>query len=629
MGIRGAWSLVSSDPRRFGEPWACADDSVVWVDGPSLVYHLALQPKFDEIDRFHEHFNQMGQASPASIHRRTSNFISVLSDLAKEVHVVMDGLCSQSKVPTQIHRMKVAAQSAEGAARSTTVPRNCKVISILAEWSMVDAIRKLCKKLDNLHLHQPSHGEAEAFIDTRMGRYQGKRGAVIMSNDTDYLIYEHSPGFLPFSSLQFTPTKAKCPSLTGFHYLSSKFRNSISMTLHDNRLLSTVAGMAGCDYDDEVLQAGRALIIKSPIGGLRIKHQNKPTAQHTLNAVIRFVTHYSEHEASWREMLSQDIGGAALLEALDRVHEIYFAGSPLREEESLTISLESYRLRAYGMLYCRPIIEKWSTSAGSAKYTASKTRNAKNLSKRSRKRRKKKDAEVDVSQSREMPTNGTPQAELMELEDEIPSLKFGALQNLLLKESMWTLPHLKRFRALTYGLVKKAKGDVESESVSEWRRVGCGENAEYREFRILIPPVATVSPDDAAGSDLSELGVTSPPKPASIAASLLPNVVRWLWLLLVTSPDTLTHGQAGEPLDQEVANLISVAYFHSRIRTEVGCGITVGDCCLEKIDWEVGGWIWSVIRNMDPADLPGCFFESRSLASDVREKWRCAVNEIS
>ena len=141
MGIRGAWSLVSKDPRRFGEPWVCsAEESIVWIDGPSLVYYLALQPKFEQIQRFHARYDQHGQASPASIHRRTNNFITVLSNIAKEVHVVMDGLCATSKVPTQVERMKVAAHQAEEAARSSSEPRNCKVISILTEWTMVNAI---------------------------------------------------------------------------------------------------------------------------------------------------------------------------------------------------------------------------------------------------------------------------------------------------------------------------------------------------------------------------------------------------------------------------------------------------------------------------------------------------------
>ncbi|KAI2501272.1 hypothetical protein MHU86_13216 [Fragilaria crotonensis] len=210
MGIRGAWSLVSNDPRRFGEPWECrAVESSVWIDGPSLIYFLALQPKFDEIATFHGHYNQRGQASPASIHRRTNNFITVMSRLAKEVHVVMDGLCAPRKIPTQIARMKVAAHQADDAARSTSTTRNCKVISILAEWTMVNTILKMATTNDNLYLHRPATGEAEAYIDEKLSRLDDTHGVAIFSNDTDFFVYANCPGFVPFSSPPIHPNRGR------------------------------------------------------------------------------------------------------------------------------------------------------------------------------------------------------------------------------------------------------------------------------------------------------------------------------------------------------------------------------------------------------------------------------------
>ena len=163
MGIQGVWSFVFKDPRRFGVSWVCFNECVIWIHSPSLLYYLALQLKFKTIGTFDCHHNQIEQASLADIYKRTLNFITVLQKLAKEIHIVMDGLCQETKIATQIKRAKVAAQQANEVTQTGGLSRNRKVIRILAEWCIIEAIEKMKCYVPSLYFHMPSKMEAKTL----------------------------------------------------------------------------------------------------------------------------------------------------------------------------------------------------------------------------------------------------------------------------------------------------------------------------------------------------------------------------------------------------------------------------------------------------------------------------------
>ena len=627
MGIRGAWSLVSNDPRRFGEPWECtAVESTVWIDGPSLIYFLALQPKFEEIESFHGNYNQYGQASPASIHRRTKNFITVLSGLAREVHVVVDGLCTSRKVPTQIARMKAAAQQADDAARSKSTPRNCKVISILAEWTMVDTIQKMCLMTENLFLHRPATGEAEAYIDEKLHQSQATHGVAIFSNDTDFLAYEHCPGFVPFSTLQFTPSEDGKLTLAGFHYLSNNFRRAFFQSFRHEWLLSTVAGLAGCDYEDEKLESARSVILKSKIGGLRVKHQNKPTSQTNLTAVLRYVAHFVEQGAQWLDGLVQSLGDPSLLESLRLVHRTYYPGNEVLDHE-VQLSVEMMRLQQ-GVFYCRPLIEKRASSNRLADNPHKACRGS-NQSKRSRKRQKRKGG-MDITIEDEAVQKMLPLAESVEFHEHLPPLDYEAVSELLDKQSAWTLPNFQRFRVFLYSTMKSTT----FHTVTEWRRIGSGGGIEFKSFYAAIPPTNVVSKlDDTVQNLIDRLG--RPISTVAIAASLLPLEIKWLWLLLVSAPPALRYESDKFKcrLDMNIMNLLSLACFHARLASEVlasdpsGAHVSnTNSTPLERLDEELAGWIWSIICDMDSSCLPKMFFDTTNIVSGtssvLRDAWQ-------
>lgn len=630
MGIRGAWSVVSSDPRRFGEPWVCSSaESVIWIDGPSLVYYLALQPKFDEVSRFHERYNQLGQASPACIYKRTTNFITVLTELAKEVHVVMDGACTTSKIATQVERMKVAAQQADAAARSKLTPRNCKVISVLAEWTVVDAIEKLQARIATLQLHRLSTGEAEGFIDFSMKGYKNKDGVVIMSNDTDFLVYEHCPGFLPFNSIQFTPMDERNLGFTGFHYLRSKFKRAFFANHTDIHIMTSVAALAGCDYDDELLQAARSTIVKSKIGGLRIKHQNNPTMQSVLTAILRFVRHYTDTGDSWRKALVETIGGDAVLESLNRIHEAYFQEISNRTNSTIS-SIEYHRLFDSGTFFCRPLIEKCSSPPAKS---VTKTRRAPTLSKRSRRRRKRKLLEASVGADEDtVDISDPPPVECIDVTCGLASWDYQEIRDR--NGSIWTLEHFKRVRALLYDAMLSTSTADTKGYIAEWRRVGIGETLEYQETRISILTSDVVYSIEGMiqSCDVSQINLSSQTRAIDLTTALLPPKVRWVWPLLMAMPRRASaHQRIAKEHDLDIANLMCLAYFHSRLAIEVLMACTQesqlykvrNDQSLEKLDTDAGSWIFGIIQDMELSDLPEKFFDFDQITgTDFGDEWR-------
>ena len=151
MGIRGAFSLLSNDPRRFGTPWLLNNNeksedesSCVFLDGPSLLYHISIEGDvYDHsppltIAQIHRQ-GAAEQASPAKIHTRITNFLTALLQVCSgHVRVVMDGLAPEEKIPTQVDRLRVMA--IQGDKHATKPKSPCKLLHLLAESAMVEAV---------------------------------------------------------------------------------------------------------------------------------------------------------------------------------------------------------------------------------------------------------------------------------------------------------------------------------------------------------------------------------------------------------------------------------------------------------------------------------------------------------
>ena len=351
-------TLLSEDRRRFGQPWTLrpppspivsdTEDlrnnvrTAVYIDGPALLHHLiSSRPSIPPMpDRRHEPQSLCGPTSPVVVYSRALEFAGGLRHAgADEVHLVMDGLASKLKEEAQLRRLGDVCLTADMAARrqslrcidgtSDSGGRGNTIPHLFAEQAMVEAFEDMvrggfgCCRIDDESIERQqrqlfcihrAHGEAEGYIallisdrfdkdndDIRAGvdaKNKGYLDAVVLSNDTDFLVYPSVKGFIPIHSLQFTRNSpGEGILLTGWQFLRSKLLSAYGLP-SGLRAMATVAALAGCDYNisltkQSLLRSARKAIIQSNIGGVRRKLQNNPTARSTLLAVLRFMKHFS------------------------------------------------------------------------------------------------------------------------------------------------------------------------------------------------------------------------------------------------------------------------------------------------------------------------------------------------
>ena len=507
MGICGAWSLLSNDPRRFGSPWLLRNDETsngrgihVFVDGPSLLYHVAVSDVYDRFPPLTpaqiRQQTSIQQASPAAIHVRVTNFIhSLLRVCQGELHVVMDGLAPTSKIPTQIDRLRVMAMQGD---KHTTSPRSsCKLLHLLAESTMLESLQDLVKKQPRLFLHKPPRGEAETYIDCWIRQHSLESEQVfILSDDTDFLVYPLCPGFIPFKTLEFHVIYGQL-SLTGWHYQRAKLAAAFFSGCSDERILTTVAALAGCDYGmPDCLSLARNKMIQSDIGGLRQRLRNDPTSAAALTAILRYVAHWTKRckslwlEAMVETLCSNDEASKQLVESLQEIHSVYFPNDKQEAEYSVDMSVDCRRLLESGILYCRPLVETWDATNEVRKApSARKCPHRKS----GRKRRKKWPAE-----GREMDVVDNPPRDAVVPFP--PSQSF--VDQCAKSESAWSV--LSQVRMRLYGnICRYAQQDHRFSLHPTWRsteavvteyvRVGRGENVDFMPRCIAVPKAGSAN----------------------------------------------------------------------------------------------------------------------------------------
>ncbi|CAB9510435.1 expressed unknown protein [Seminavis robusta] len=436
MGVQGAMSLMEEDPRRFGRPWrsnwgdamitvegkATDDDKaeeegekpvvtqeepfILLVDGMSLLYHVAVNKQKNYMD-----------SSPSVIKAQVYQFVSQLLEGIppfSELRIFMDGLAPKTKLSTQIDRLRKQAIRGDVLAKklqkSDGKQSNAKLMHLLAEWAMVEAVEDLCSTASAitaengkiLGLHRPSRGEAEPFIDDWIAkRIKPGTKVYILADDTDFLVYPNCPGFISFKSLEIQEDNGMT-RLSGMQYVREKFLEAYLPTggAANNDVMPVVAALSGCDYvlsqdSQEGMVRASNNIVKSDIGGLRQKARNNPSRAQRLTAILRFVAYHLERDKeNWVEALckaatsqsdskrvgdtsmDQDednpssVAAANLMDAFLSVRKTYFRSLTMPQNpafEKKPSSMEIRRLLEYGILYCRPIIETWEP--GSKKST--------------------------------------------------------------------------------------------------------------------------------------------------------------------------------------------------------------------------------------------------------------------
>jgi hypothetical protein len=611
MGIRGAWSLLSNDPRRFGKPWnPCGDDDDeqwIFLDGPSLLYHVAVKDVFDEYPPIVQPpTKSTQQACPRTIHQRVSNFLLALLEAVPSttnVHVVMDGLAPAAKIPTQVQRM--AERCGEN---------SHNILHLQAESAMVEAIEDMMqedagdgRRRRRLQLHRPSHGEAETYIHHWLMLIHSRAVPLppisILSNDTDFLIFSTCPGFVPLSTLAFTKEDSKL-RLSGFEYLRSKFTKAhfpgLSFDYMDE-VMTCVAALAGCDYvcdeHEDILGEARTSIIQSDISGLRVKQRNKPTRASALVAIVRYIGHYARHsqrQGDWKEPMSLQLfldsaKSELLLEAFREIHQIYFPrGECPSKELTANQSVEISRLLERCTIFCRPLVEPWTTSESSAPVHSSR-----------------KNATLHTSLYKEGTTTENLFIGSLVPVPPLPSQVLEWKSHV----SVWLMPHFRQVRLRLYSFIRhqeKLRGTIGCEDrcwcsdcpfVTEFVRLG--QKNEFGPKEIHVPPLMS---DSLWGTGLSEslfrdgndstgicdmaialvtgssrtMGILSDDELREhatlfLSSLMLPRPAVLFLSIIGTAPTLFSSDRNPGPIDpslQEVLCMASVAWFHASLVCE-------------------------------------------------------------
>jgi hypothetical protein len=253
-----------------------------------------------------------------------------------------------------------------------------KLLHHLAEWAFVEAIDALQQRFSGtLFMYRPARGEGEVMINQWLVQNDGLYSRVaIISEDSDFLVHESCPGYIPPSSLVYEEKNGR-HCLGGTYYLRSKFLRSFlgQPNTADSTVMTTVAALSGCDYvyglaEDqlEALSNVRHKIVCSPLGGLRGKHQNGPTAARTLLAILRVVAHYKKSGGyEWLEQMCTDFAGPRVentMSALRTVHAIYLYSLQVNPDAVMDLGpgiVEVRRLIQLGIVFCYPLIETYHT----------------------------------------------------------------------------------------------------------------------------------------------------------------------------------------------------------------------------------------------------------------------------
>lgn len=418
MGVKGLYTLLSNEPSRFGQRLIISHstpDVEIYIDAPALHHHLIhcyrqrinLPPflKLRDLDGG----STSGIVSPCTIFQLSKAFIRHLLDTCSSnsrVHCVFDGVASQLKEKQQLERIRENCSVFNQASTSFVHGKRGNTYHIphlFGEDAMLEAIELEAAQSTRIHIHF-AEAEAESFIADMLSKSRGEgetENAVILSNDSDFLVFPSVTSFVPLHSLEYTTLEDGASVLMGWEYKRESFVAAYPQFQgkDDNDVfgvMTTMAALAGCDYHlpttlQRRISSGRNVIVNSNIGGLRQKNRNDPSARGALLAVLRYISHFRRTDTEeWLFNMADSIALAEgtndvaqrrcdFLEALSRIRNVY-AGIGDKGNHSVLDSMKCEnnmvdlnRLLLQRKFYCKPVMELCE----GARHQASKARTTK------------------------------------------------------------------------------------------------------------------------------------------------------------------------------------------------------------------------------------------------------------
>ena len=599
MGILGCRTMMDGDPSRFTTQftWNCTDgpgsnqnnnesNSLgLLIDGKSFLYHIVMGT------------NDLMYASPYTINESCQVHIHrLLRVVGKKggVHIFFDGLAPLEKLNSQLKRMSEESIAGDRLARQdvSTDSKRLKLLHHLAEWAFLEAIDALKLRFSTtLFVYRPAKGEGEAMINQWLVQNDGLYSRVsVISEDSDFLVYESCPGFIPPSSLLYNETNGR-HSLEGTYYLRSKFLLSFlgHPATTDSTIMTTVAAVAGCDYIDgleesqlRALSSLRHTIINNSIGGLRLKKRNNPTALSALTAILRVVAHYKSLGGyQWKEHMCYALGGELVEDtmlALRTIHSIYYYSLQISPDGAVDIlpgMVEVRRLMQLGIFVCYPLVETYRIEF----------------------------LEHDIVSNN------------LDVSDAVPALPCPPLisefESWITTGSIWNFPHFRQIRGRIYSYIRLIvhSGQIvpaippadlwafdRNTVIKEIVRIKDGSGWRMEPTNVTVPhhsmlatlfneQLLTLSDDDSIYRGISFCLTGTPYEPrrfaamkrlpvarrsAFLASTILPFNLACLFLMMSTAPKEIAHWDFPLPPYsgpscielKKVLPLLSVAYAH-------------------------------------------------------------------
>ena len=617
MGIKGAWSLISNEPRRFGETISFSSnepvEATIFLDGPAFLYHVNVNECYDEYPPSPSVRLGLTPVAPAVIYSRTTNFLAALRSVTAQsemIHVIMDGMAPFEKVETQVDRFKqIAIQCDERATNANKSKHN--ILHLLAEWAMEEAVRNV----KGVQLHRPTFGEAEPYIDHFI-QQQNIENVLIMSGDSDFFVYPHCPGFVPFCGLEWKREENEKPmstivSLTAIHYLSSKFWKAYIP--YNPRIATAIAALAGCDYGNAMLNEARAKIVMSDIAGLRQKQRTAPSNAAALTGVLRYVGVYVKHyPGGWMTALLTSLGMNDALEWLEKVHTIYFpdtVGELATIKKGLKTSLlpEIQRVVDFEIFYCRPLVE----SCGENRFSRLAVNQMKKVSNRSGKSKRKRRIHKLICEAILFPKESEDNNKPSDTQVQIP-LRDAEVEACILVESVWLYPPFTQMRSRMYSWLLRGKS---TSAVQEYSRCGKGFGVGYVATTVVVMSMDSawekLSGTQALGymvgiDNISSLNQFIGDIPTQyhvtfVASLLLSPKPALLLIILVTLPENMVDPKQlamkkSTPSLERMINLVSTAWFHVHLAVNaIGSEHLQPPKILQKLSWGIAAWIFQLL----------------------------------
>ena len=219
-------------------------------------------------------------------------------------YLVIEGLAGVEKLAEQVNRIQVKSENCNAIVKkllrqsvgSGTVHLNQNKFvpnlfsESLLETAFIEVLKEFSNKSKELYGEVIyAEGEAEACISYLVSGKTHTSNVVVLSNDTDFMIYCGCPGFVPLDTLDISTSKdGKIIWIRGWSYSQISFCKFFGVP---PICLPILSGLVGCDYSFPVQQERKLMSAKESILRSSVSKRKK-NRNRSLSNIIQLVVNF-------------------------------------------------------------------------------------------------------------------------------------------------------------------------------------------------------------------------------------------------------------------------------------------------------------------------------------------------